>query len=113
MRIASFFAGVGGIDLGFERAGFKTVWANEIDKYAGETFKANFDCQLALKDIKEVEPNEIPEFDVLVAGFPCQAFSLAGYRKGFVMIFWCVDSSRLNYISQNLLSCVFLVTEEP
>lgn len=83
MRIASFFAGVGGIDLGFERAGFKTVWANEIDKYAGETFKANFDCQLALKDIKEVEPNEIPEFDVLVAGFPCQAFSLAGYRKGF------------------------------
>lgn len=83
LKVVSFFAGVGGIDRGFEKAGFETVWANEIDTYAAETFKANFDCHLEVKDIKDVEPDEIPEFDVLLAGFPCQAFSLAGYRKGF------------------------------
>lgn len=83
LKIISFFAGVGGIDRGFEKAGFKTVWANEIDTYAAETFKENFNCHLAVKDIKDVDPNEIPKFDILLAGFPCQAFSLAGYRKGF------------------------------
>lgn len=83
LKAISFFAGVGGIDKGFEEAGFKTIWANEIDPYAAETFKANFKCKLVVKDIREVKLDEIPEFDVMLAGFPCQAFSLAGYRKGF------------------------------
>jgi len=48
MRVGSLFAGVGGIDLGFEKVGFKTVWANEMDSYAAETFKANFDCELVV-----------------------------------------------------------------
>ena len=80
MRVGSLFAGVGGIDLGFEKAGFKTVWANEMDSYAAETFKANFDCELVVDDIRNVNVEHIPDIDILVAGFPCQAFSVAGYR---------------------------------
>lgn len=81
---ASFFAGVGGIDLGFELAGFKTVYANEFDSFAAETYKLNFpDVQFDPRDVRDVKPEEIPDFDILLAGFPCQAFSVAGYRKGF------------------------------
>ena len=83
MKCASFFAGVGGIDLGFENAGFKTIWANEFDNYAASTFEANFDIKVDRRDIRLIEANEIPNFDILLAGFPCQAFSVAGYRKGF------------------------------
>ena len=83
LRVASFFTGAGGIDVGFEQAGFNTVFANEIDTYPAEIFKANFDCPLVIDDIKNINPDDLPEFDVLLAGFPCQAFSVAGYRKGF------------------------------
>lgn len=82
---ASFFAGVGGIDLGFEKTGvFKTVYANEFDISPVMTFKENFsDVNIACKDIKDVLPADIPDVDVILGGFPCQAFSVAGYRKGF------------------------------
>ncbi len=81
---ASFFAGVGGIELGFKQAGFETVYANEFDPFAAETYKLNFpDAQFDPRDIHQVQPEEIPDFDILLAGFPCQAFSVAGYRKGF------------------------------
>lgn len=83
LRCASFFAGVGGIDLGFERAGFETVYANEIDTYPVETFEMNFDIKVDCRDIHMVDVDEIPDFDVMLAGFPCQAFSIAGYRQGF------------------------------
>jgi len=95
LKMASFFAGVGGIDLGFERAGFKTVWANERDKYAVETYQCNFDNEIILDDIVNVKENSVPDVDLLLAGFPCQAFSVAGYRKGFEMkeemyfLNWC------------------------
>lgn len=84
-KCASFFAGVGGIDKGFEKAGFEIVFANEIDKYAAETFRANFPkVNLKVGDIQSLdEKNEIPDFDIMLAGFPCQAFSIAGYRQGF------------------------------
>lgn len=84
-RCASFFAGVGGIDKGFELAGFKTVFANEIDKYAAKTYQENFpDVNLQVRDINKLdEKKDIPDFDVLLAGFPCQAFSIAGYQQGF------------------------------
>ena len=82
-RCASFFAGVGGIDLGFEKAGFKTVYANEFDPWAADTFELNFKVKVDRRDIRTVPADEIPEFDVLLAGFPCQAFSVAGYRQGF------------------------------
>lgn len=84
IRCVSFFAGVGGIELGFEQAGFKTVYANEFDPFATETYCLNFpDVQFDKRDIRTVQPEELPDFDILLAGFPCQAFSVAGYRKGF------------------------------
>lgn len=85
LTIASLFAGVGGIDLGFERTGrFKTVYANEFDRYALETYSINFpNVATDNRDIHEVSVNEIPTVDVIVGGFPCQAFSIAGLQQGF------------------------------
>lgn len=84
LTIASMFAGIGGIDLGFEQAGYKIVWANEIDKYACRTYRLNFgEDYLVEGDIQDVSTDTIPDFDVLVAGFPCQAFSSVGLQKGF------------------------------
>ena len=84
LTCASFFAGVGGIDLGFEEQGFQTVYANEFDEKARETFSLNFPCvQLDGRDIWEVSANEVPSTDIIVGGFPCQAFSTKGYQQGF------------------------------
>lgn len=83
LTCASFFAGVGGIDKGFEIAGFDTIYANEIDPYPVKTFELNFPLKVDNRDIKSIETEEIPDFDVMLAGFPCQAFSVAGLRKGF------------------------------
>lgn len=83
MKVASFFAGVGGIDLAFEQAGFNVIWANEIDKDACTTYRTNFKSELVEGDIYKIDAKDIPDFDVMVGGFPCQAFSVAGYRKGF------------------------------
>lgn len=84
LRTGSMFAGIGGIDLAFEQAGFNIIWANEIDKYACRTYRLNFgDEYLVEDDIKNISTNNIPEIDVLIAGFPCQAFSSVGLQKGF------------------------------
>lgn len=83
MRCASFFAGVGGIDIAFDQAGFEIVYANELDKFAVETFKANHKTFIDHRSITDVQAKDIPDFDIMLAGFPCQAFSVAGYRKGF------------------------------
>lgn len=81
------FAGIGGIRLGFEKAfgdEIKTVFVSEWDEYAQKTYKANFkdDFEIA-GDITEIDEKDIPEFDICLAGFPCQAFSMAGKRQGF------------------------------
>lgn len=81
--VASFFAGVGGIDLAFEQAGFNVIYANEIDEKAAKTYELNFNLKVDVRDIKDIEPSKLPDFNILVAGFPCQAFSIAGYREGF------------------------------
>ncbi|MBG6038777.1 DNA cytosine methyltransferase [Proteus cibarius] len=83
MKCASFFAGVGGIDIGFKKAGFDTVYANELDKFAVTTLKENFNFIIDHRDIRDVKTDEIPDFDIMLGGFPCQAFSVAGYRQGF------------------------------
>ena len=78
------FAGIGGIDLGFEQAGCEIVWANEIDKYACKTYRLNFgEDYLVEGDIKDISTKNIPKFDILTAGFPCQAFSSVGLLQGF------------------------------
>ena len=83
-RTLDLFAGVGGIRFGFEKAGFKTIFANDFDKSCKETYDLNFnEPKLTIKDIWKLNIKEIPEFDILLGGFPCQAFSIAGYRKGF------------------------------
>ncbi|MDR0484577.1 MAG: DNA cytosine methyltransferase [Alphaproteobacteria bacterium] len=83
MKIGSLFAGVGGIDLAFKNAGAKVLWANEIDSNAITTYKHNFNSLVIHDDIKNVDFTQLDKVDVLVGGFPCQAFSIAGYRKGF------------------------------
>lgn len=84
LKCASFFAGVGGIDIGFELTDFfTTIYANEIDNFPIQTYELNFDIKVDCRDISLVKSDEIPNFDVMLAGFPCQAFSVAGLRKGF------------------------------
>lgn len=84
LKVASLFAGIGGICYGFKQVGAEIVWANEIDRDACNTYRHNFnDDYLVEGDIKEVDPHDIPDIDILNGGFPCQAFSVAGYRKGF------------------------------
>lgn len=83
-KVASLFAGIGGIDLGFKKAGAIPVWANEIDNYCAITFRANHkNTKLVVDDICNVKGSDIPKIDILTGGFPCQPFSVAGYRKGF------------------------------
>ena len=84
MKCASFFAGVGGIDKGFEQNDlFEIVYANEFDPYPVGTYELNLDIKVDCRDIHEVQVDQIPDFDVMLAGFPCQAFSIAGNRQGF------------------------------
>lgn len=82
--IAGLFAGVGGIELGFQNAGFAPVFANEMDSRAAVTYAANHQHPLSVGDITELESSAVPaNLTVLAGGFPCQPFSVAGYRKGF------------------------------
>ena len=84
LTCASFFAGVGGIDLGFEEQGFRTIYADEFDAKARETFALNFpEVTLDSRDIREVFASEVPTVDIIVGGFPCQSFSIEGYQQGF------------------------------
>ncbi len=83
-RTIDLFAGVGGIRLGFERAGFETVFANDFEPKCKNTYDLNFKgTALTVKDLREVKASELPDFDFLLGGFPCQPFSIAGYRQGF------------------------------
>lgn len=83
-KICSLFAGVGGIDLGFlETNKCDVIYANEFDPYAVKTYELNFNTKVDSRDIHKVKVEEIPDFDIMIGGFPCTSFSVAGYRKGF------------------------------
>lgn len=81
-RFIDLFAGIGGIRLGFESVGGECVFSSEWDKYAQHTYKANFG-ERPEGDITKIDPMSIPNHDILLGGFPCQAFSICGDRKGF------------------------------
>ena len=83
LKIASFFAGNGGFDYAAQKAGdFETVYANEISRRAYETFEMNFPLEVDKRSIWDIKPEELPDFDVLCGGFPCQSFSSAGRQAG-------------------------------
>ena len=81
-KFIDLFAGIGGIRLAFERVGGVCVFSSEWDDNACKTYKANFGDQ-PYGDITKIEARDIPDFDILLAGFPCQPFSIAGKKAGF------------------------------
>lgn len=84
-KTIDLFAGVGGIRIGFEKAGFETIFANDFDPFCKPTYDLNFkDVPLTVGDIQKIKSRDLPSFDVLLGGFPCQPFSIAGYRRGFL-----------------------------
>lgn len=83
-KTLDLFAGIGGIRMGFEYAGFETVFANDFEPACKKTYDLNFNTTpLTIGDIGDIAPSSLPSFDFLLGGFPCQPFSIAGYRKGF------------------------------
>ena len=83
MKIVSFFAGAGGLDLGFEKAGFNVIWANEYDKDIWETYEKNhLNTTLDKRSITKVKSSEVPDCDGIIGGPPCQSWSEAGALRG-------------------------------
>lgn len=82
LKMIDLFAGIGGIRIAFENNEVKCVMSSEIDKYAAETYALNFG-EIPWGDITKIPVEEIPEFDIIAGGFPCQPFSIGGLRKGF------------------------------
>lgn len=82
MNLVSLFSGAGGMDMGFEKAGFKVIWANEFDKTIWETYEKNHTAPLIKEDIRKVKSEDIPSCDGIIGGAPCQSWSEAGSLRG-------------------------------
>lgn len=83
MNVVSFFAGCGGLDLGFEQAGFNVVWANELEPHCRATYIRNHpNTKLIITDVSEIDPTTIPDCDGFIGGPPCQSWSVGGKQKG-------------------------------
>ena len=81
-RVVSLFSGAGGMDLGFEKAGFDIVWANDFFKEAVESYKKNVSKNVVYGDITKIDSSEIPDdIDLVIGGFPCQGFSVANTKR--------------------------------
>lgn len=82
MKVVSLFSGVGGLDLGFIRAGHEIIWANDLFEDAVKTYRRNVGNHIVFKDITEIPSSDIPNHDILIGGFPCQGFSVANTKRG-------------------------------
>jgi len=82
IRVGSLFAGIGGFDLGFERAGMKTIWQVENNKWCNQILSHHWPNAKRYEDVEEFGPNEAAEVDLICGGFPCQDISVAGNREG-------------------------------
>ncbi|MCL2048288.1 MAG: DNA cytosine methyltransferase [Defluviitaleaceae bacterium] len=82
MKIVSLFAGAGGLDLGFEKAGFEVIYANEYDSSIWETYEKNHTGFLDKRDIRKISADDVPDCDGIIGGPPCQSWSEAGALKG-------------------------------
>ncbi len=82
MNVISLFSGAGGLDLGFKKAGFNILWANEYDKTIWETYEKNHNIPLDKRDIRNISSDDIPECDGIIGGPPCQSWSEAGAQRG-------------------------------
>lgn len=82
MKIVSLFSGAGGLDLGFEKAGYEIIYANEYDKTIWQTYEKNHHCKLDKRDIREIQSSEVPDCDGIIGGPPCQSWSEAGSLRG-------------------------------
>lgn len=83
MNVVSLFAGCGGLDLGFEQAGFNVIWANELERHCRSTYIRNHPkTEFVLGDICKIDPNSIPDCDGFIGGPPCQSWSVGGKQKG-------------------------------
>jgi DNA (cytosine-5)-methyltransferase 1 len=117
MKIASLFTGCGGLDLGFEKAGFKVIWANEYDKRIWDTFKANFPhSKLDTRSIVDVPSSDMPEAIGIIGGPPCQSWSEAGAGRGindkrgklfFEYIRILKDKQPLFFLAENVSGMLF------
>ena len=87
MNIISLFSGAGGLDLGFQKAGFNILWANEYDKTIWDTYEKNHSTPLDKRDIRNIPSSDIPNCDGIIGGPPCQSWSEAGAGRG-------IDDSR-------------------
>lgn len=93
MNIISLFSGAGGLDFGFQKAGFNIIWSNEYDKAIWATHEKNFPlCELSKKSITEIDAKDVPDCDGIIGGPPCQSFSEAGAKRGTIdkrgQLFW-------------------------
>ena len=90
-KFVDFFAGIGGFHIALHKLGAECVAACEIDKYARQTYEHNFKAispavfskNRYYTDVQKINPNQLPDYDIFCAGFPCQPFSQAGYKRGF------------------------------
>ena len=82
MKIVGLFSGAGGLDLGFQQAGFDVIWANEYDKQIWETYEKNHSGTLDRRSIRDIPSDEIPDCDGIIGGPPCQSWSEAGALRG-------------------------------
>jgi DNA (cytosine-5)-methyltransferase 1 len=81
MRVVSLFSGAGGLDLGFIRAGFEVVWANDIFEAAVDTYRRNIGDHIVCGDLGGIAAEDIPDAEIIIGGFPCQGFSIANMKR--------------------------------